>query len=318
MTIHLPFSPHRAPRISAVLLTVALAACAATPPPLPALSASSVGDTAGLVARGEHLVRNVSVCGHCHAALPARDADAALSGGAEFRNWRLGTIVASNLTPDSATGIGAWSEAELVRAIRTGVDREGRLMAPVMPYEWLGNMSERDALAIAVYLKSRPPVRNETRSRPNLVFRVARALVLRPEHPRRDAAPRPGPTAEYGRYLADGPGLCADCHTPRGGIRATARRDRLYAGDATPPRAFPANPSNLTPDSATGIGRWSEADFVRTLRTGVNPAGDRLHPFMPWREYARMSDEELTAISRYLRTLRPIPNPVPRRAAAGG
>ncbi|HEX2091932.1 MAG TPA: hypothetical protein VHG28_05995 [Longimicrobiaceae bacterium] len=298
----------------AVLLAPALAACGGGSVPLPDLSLSTVGDTAGLVERGEYLVRSVSVCGHCHAADPQRDPDGPLSGGFAFRNWRLGTIRAANLTPDSATGLGAWSEAEIVRAIRTGEDREGQVLAPVMPYEWLHGMSDRDALAVARYLRSQEPVRNPVRNRPNLVYRVARLLFLGPERaPPGTSSPR-APTAEYGRYLADHVGLCADCHTPRTGIRSTPDRDRLYAGDASPPGGFPANPANLTPDSATGIGRWSEADFLRTLRTGVNPGGDTLHPFMPWREYRRMSDDDLRALYRYLRTLRPVRNRVPERA----
>jgi hypothetical protein len=89
--------------------------------------------------------------------------------------------------------------------------------------------------------------------------------------------------------------------------------DRLFAGNAHPPKDFPANPANLTPDSATGIGRWSEDDFIRTIRTGVNPRGDSLKPIMPWRETARMTDDDLRAIFRYLRTVPPIRNDVPRR-----
>jgi hypothetical protein len=85
---------------------------------------------------------------------------------------------------------------------------------------------------------------------------------------------------------------------------------------ADPPKGFPSRPSNLTPDP-TGIGAWSEADFVRTLRTGVNPRGDSMDPSMPWREMRRMTDDDLRAIYRYLRSLPPIRNDVPRRAAAG-
>ena len=293
----------------------ALAACGGGHVPLPALSPSTVGDTAGLAARGEYIVRSVAVCGHCHAADP-RNADGPLSGGFAFRNWRLGTIRASNLTPDPATGLGAWSDAEIVRAIRSGEDREGKVLAPVMPYEWFRGMSERDALAVARYLKSLPPVRNEVENRPNLVYRAARVFMLGPKDPTAATAPRPGPTPEYGRYLANHVSLCADCHTPRGGLQSAPDRDRLFAGDATPPQGFPANPSNLTPDLDTGIGQWDEEDFLRTLRTGINPRGDTLHAFMPWRELRRMTDDDLRAIYRYLRTLRPIHNPVPRRRAA--
>lgn len=295
-----------------LMAAAALTSCGGGHVPLPDLSASAVGDTAGLVARGEYIVRSVAVCGHCHAADP-RNPDGPLSGGMAFSNWRLGTIRASNLTPDAETGLGGWSEAEIVRALRSGEDRDGHVLAPVMPYAWFRGMSDRDALAVARYLKRLPPVRNPVRSRPNLVYRAARLFVLGPARPTTRVAPRPAADAEYGRYLASHVSLCGDCHTPRGGLQQQADLDRPFAGDASSP--FPANPSNLTPDAETGIGRWTEEDFVRALRTGVNPGGDRIHPFMPWRELGRMRDDDLRAIYRYLRTLPPIRNPIPEKAA---
>ena len=101
-------------------------------------------------------MRDVAVCGQCHAADP-RDPDGPLSGGFAFRNWRLGTIRAANLTPDSATGLGAWTDAEIVGAIRNGETRHGHLLAPVMPYRWLSGMSDRDALAVAVTSRAALP-----------------------------------------------------------------------------------------------------------------------------------------------------------------
>ncbi|HEU0013445.1 MAG TPA: hypothetical protein VFQ45_07160 [Longimicrobium sp.] len=311
---HRTASPAPLPWLTVLLLPLA-AACGGRHGPLPDLS--GVGDTTGLVARGEYLVRSVGACGHCHAADP-RDSDGPLSGGLAFRNWRLGTIRAANLTPDSATGLGRWTDAEIVRAIRTGEDREGHLLAPVMPYEWLNKLSDRDALAIARYLRTLPPVRNEARSRPNLVFQAARLLFLRPVPESRQARPARGATPAYGGYLATGPALCADCHTQRRGIQQRPDRRRLLAGAAKPPKSFPARPANLTPDAETGIGRWSEDDFLRTLRTGINPQGDTLHPFMPWRQYRRMTDDDLRAIHRYLRSLPPIRNPIPGHEHAEG
>jgi mono/diheme cytochrome c family protein len=294
-----------------VMAVAVLAGCGGGHVPLPQLATSTVGDTAGLLQRGEYLVRNVSVCGHCHSGDP-RNADGPLSGGRAFSNWRLGTIRAANLTPDDATGLGRWSEAEIVRAIRNGQDREGHLLAPVMPYEWLSEMGDRDALAMAAYLKSQPPVSSRVQSHPNVVFGAAKLFFLHPSRSSGETPPPRGPTAEYGRYLST-IALCADCHTPRGGLQQAPIRHRMYAGDASPPSGFPANPANLTPDEETGIGRWSEANFLRTLRTGVNPRGDSLHAFMPWREYRRMTDDDLRAIYRYLRTLPPIRNSLPRR-----
>lgn len=96
-------------------------------------------------------------------------------------------------------------------------------------------------------------------------------------------------------------------------LLAKADQTRLVAGTSTPPKGFPANPSNITPDPETGIGRWSESDFVQTMRTGVNPAGIHLHAFMPWHEMGRMSDDDLRALYRYLRTTPAIRNEVKRR-----
>ena len=292
------------------LLLVIASGCSTANVPLPSPPAAQLADAT--VARGEYLVRNASVCGHCHAA-DRKNPDGPLSGGIEFRNWRVGVARASNLTPDAETGLGSWSEAEIARALRNGVRRDGRLLIPVMPYEWLHGMSDADAFAVARYLRSLPPVRNAVRQSPNLAFRIGKVFFLRPLPATPVSAPARAATAEYGRYLANHVALCADCHTPRSGIRQAANKTQLFAGMSRPPQGFPANPSNLTPDEETGIGKWSEAEFVQTLRTGVNPQGRKLHPFMP-REVGRMTDDDLHAIYRYLRTLRPIRNVVPVRA----
>jgi len=257
--------------------------------------------------RGEEIVRNAAVCGQCHAA-SERDPDGPLSGGKEFRDWRIGVARASNLTPDDDTGLGTWSEADIVRALRSGQRKDGRLLAPVMPYEWFHDMADDDALAVARYLKSLQPVRNAVRQSPSIAFRLGK-IFLHPKSAAAVTAPPRGPTAAYGEYLSQHAALCAECHTPRGGIRSTPDKSRLFAGMTDPPKGFPARPSNLTPDP-TGIGGWSEADFVRALRTGINPSGRRLDPFMPWQQIRRMPDDDLIAIYRYLRTVPPSHNVV--------
>jgi mono/diheme cytochrome c family protein len=262
-----------------------------------------------LTERGEYIVRSVAVCGSCHT--PDHRADGPLIGGAEFRDWRLGRIRSSNLTGDSATGLGSWSEAEIVRAIRNGERRDGRLLAPVMPYEWFRAMSDRDAFAVARYLKTLTPVSNPVRQRPNLLFKIARNVFLGPKRGASASAPPRAASAAYGEYLSQRVALCADCHTPTSGLQSKPDRRRLFAGQSHPPKGFPAKPANLTPDSTTGIGTWSEEDFLRTLRTGVNPQGDSLHTFMPWRQVRRMSDDDLRAIYRYLRTLSPVRHQIP-------
>lgn len=296
-------------RSRVVVLALLTFACAHTNVPLPPVPSGVVTDPA----RGEYLVRNVGVCGGCHAAGEGKP-DGPLSGGHEFRDWRVGVARASNLTNDDETGLGTWTEAEIVRALRSGVRKDGRLLAPVMPYAFFNAMSDADAFAIARYLKSQAPVKNPVRQDFNLAFRIGRVLLLHPAPARTVAEVPRAATAEYGGYLSQHVGLCAECHTPRAGIKAEADLRRLFAGSAHPPKGFPANPSNLTPDAATGIGNWSEEAFVQTIRTGVNPKGEHLHPFMPWHQNGRMTDDDLRAIDRFLRTVPAIRNEVPRRA----
>ena len=303
---------HHARGAAAVLAALAMAAagCGSRRVPVPQLPATPTENNDA--ARGEYLVRTVAVCGHCHAADPKHDPDGPLSGGMEFRNWRFGTVRAANLTPDGETGLGAWTEAEIVRALRSGQHKDGRLLVPVMPYGWFHEMSDDDALAVARYLKAQPAVQNPVRQDTNFVFALGKLFMLRPKKTLSAAAPPRAATVDYGSYLARNAALCADCHTPRGRVLAKPNMSRLFAGNARPPKGFPANPSNLTPDMTTGIGSWSEEDFVRALRTGVAPAERTLHPFMPWKELRRMSDEDLRAIYLYLRSRRPIRNEVAR------
>ncbi len=268
-------------------------------------------DPASSAARGEYIVRSVAVCGGCHAA-DQKKPDGALSGGKEFRDWRIGVSRASNLTPDPDTGLGTWSEAEIVRAIRNGQRKDGRLISPVMPYEWFHEMSDDDAFAVARYLKTLPPVRSEVKQSPNLIFKLGRLLFLGPKPAISASAPPRAATAEYGSYLAQHVGLCADCHTPRAGLLQKADRSRLFAGVANPPKDFPKKPPNITPDRETGIGAWSEEDFIRSIRTGKRPSGEPIDPFMPWPVLQRMTDDDLRAIDRYLRTVTPAHNKIPR------
>jgi len=290
--------------IPALVVAMSAMSCRHAQIPLSVLPASLSSDATG---RGEVIVRDVAVCGGCHAA-DSRNPDGPLSGGKEFQNW-IGIARAPNLTSDSETGLGAWSEAEIVRAIRNGQRKDGRLLAPIMPYEWFQKMSDNDVFAVARYLKTLPPVRNDVRQSPNLVFRLGK-LFLSPASVVTASAPPRGATAQYGAYLSQYVALCAECHTPRGGLLQKPDRSRLFAGVANPPNDFPAKPTNLTPDPTTGIGRWSEEDFISTIRTGKNPTGRTLHAFMPWPELKRMPDDDLRAIYRYLMTVPPIRNNV--------
>lgn len=255
---------------------------AVNPVPIPADSAS--------IARGGHLARAVTTCTLCHGD--------DLGGQVYVQSTALGVIAGPNLTRGHGGVGGELSDADWVRAITRGVRRDSTSMI-VMPSEVFTHLGQEDLGAIVAYLKQLPPVDREV---PRSQFGpVGRALLATgrlnilvagktPRLPPRTAVP-PGPTREYGRYVADIAG-CHGCH----GFGLSGGR---VAG---PPDLPPA--SNLTPE---GIGRWTEADFARALREGKRPDGSSIDEFMPWRVYSGMTDEEVHALWLYLQSVPPKP-----------
>lgn len=269
--------------------------------PYPDLRAS--GDPA-VIERGRYLVTGPAHCGDCHAdPTYTGDGDAPMSGGNE---WHLpvGVIRAPNITPDPETGIGRYTDAEVARVLREGVHPTGRAMVPFMPF---ANLSDEDLTAIVSYLRTLPPVRHAVPGEElTWVGRFARAFLLEPVGPRGPvpaSVPR-GATVEYGAYLANDVGNCVGCHTRR----------NLRTGEDTGPRfgggmelRSHSDPSqvfvtpNLTPDLETGhITHWTEEMFVARFRNAVPTASP-----MPWKTFRRMTEDDLRAIYRYLRTLPP-------------
>lgn len=235
-------------------------------------------------ARGAHLYRSIG-CAACH----GED-----GGGAVYLDaGPIGLAVGTNLTRGHG-GVGARrTERELARAIGRGVRPDGTSLL-VMPSEVYAHLSDEDLAALVRHIRSLPAVDRElppTHLRPlgrallaagKLDLRSARKAEAVP-HPVRST---PGPTATYGRYLAD-IASCRSCHRPA-----------LGGGPMTAP-GVPAAP-DITP---AGLPGWTESDFVTLMRTGRRPAGTPLHPIMPWTSYRWMSDSELTALWLYLRSV---------------
>jgi cytochrome c553 len=287
----------------------------------PAAELTAPSDAA-TVMRGEFIVKFAAQCWRCHGAPEAadRNEDAPLSGGRALDLSRygpgfatlplgLGTYYAANITPDPDTGIGRWTDGEIVRALREGISRDGRLLFPIMPHEWLHGMSDDDALAVVAYLRSQPPVRNAVPGRqPSLAARGLFAFNrIQPTAPISGtiSAPPPGATAEYGAYLANHVALCASCHTPRDPQTWQPLTDQPMAGSLFPIPVADDGTSlyalNITSGAERGIGDWSEEDFIRAMREGVTPQGHPFDPAMP--RYAQLSADELRAIYLYLRSL---------------
>ncbi len=243
---------------------------------------------AAAVSRGEHLVQAAGACTTCHGS--------DLGGKVYAEMGPVGVVAGRNLTRGRGGIGGELEDADWVRAIRYGVRRDGTTLI-AMPSEVYTKLTDADLGAVIAYLKQLPPVDREVPdTRFYLMGRALLALgrmkiLTAPKtlHERTPDSAEPAGTAGYGRYLADISG-CHGCH----GFGLSGGR---VAGPADLPPA-----SNLTP---TGLGGWSEADFVRALREGRRPDGTTVNDFMPWRSYAGMNDLELHALWLYLRSVPP-------------
>jgi mono/diheme cytochrome c family protein len=223
-----------------------------------------------------------------------------LSGGMVFDEPPF-RAVASNLTPDAATGIGRWTDAQLVKAIREGIRPDGTVIGPPMPIEFYRHLSDGDALALVAFMRVQPAVANAVEKS---VYRMplppAYGPPLGPV-----AAPPASDRLRYGEYLAQ-IGHCMDCHTPR----ATDGRlisAKWGAGGQRFPGPWGLSVSrNLTPD-ASGLKDWSDAEIARAIRDGVRRDGTPLKPPMGYGFYKTMSEADMAALIGYLRTLKAQP-----------
>jgi mono/diheme cytochrome c family protein len=252
------------------------------------------------VARGEYLVRDVIRCQVCHAPPAAegeeQDRDAPLIGQVEDINFGpiSGKFATPNLTPDKETGLGDWTDGQIARAIREGLDKDNVELV-VMPSYVFHHLSDADTAAMVGYLRSLEPVRNDIPPFEMNAFGKA-ALALRLFGPpaltrpvRAGQTTPPLGTAEYGEYLVtiiD----CAFCHGEN-----LAGGPVPFAEAGTPPSA------NLTP--AGELVGWTEADFIRAMTEGKTPTGRELHEAMP--RFKNIKDEDLSAIFKYLQSLPP-------------
>jgi mono/diheme cytochrome c family protein len=256
--------------------------------------------------RGAYLVTTLGACANCHTPRTTDnkpDPRMAFAGGFEF-NIDIGHIVGPNITPDRDTGIGKWSDGQIIYALRNGKRPDGTIIGPPMPVGMYRGLSDRDAQSIAVYLRSVAPIRHE-------VARSQYKIPLPPGFgPIVDHVDEPDRADKiaYGAYLAGPVAHCLECHTPR--EKGRLDLDHLGAGG----REFPdfGNPGALTISrniTPVGIGEWSDADVKRAILVGERPDGTKLSRVMPCTAYNGMTSDDVNAIIDYLRTLKPAATP---------
>lgn len=257
--------------------------------------------------RGRYLVEGIGACGNCHTPkgpqgnLPGKH----LAGGFEIAEG-FGVAVTPNITPDRTTGIGAWSDDEIIRAIREGKGRDGRTLGPPMPYGFYRRLSDMDVKAIVAYLRTVPAVEHRVeKSRYTVALPASWGppVGVVPRVSRRDLV-------QYGEYLAGPVAHCMECHSPMGPGGAP---DLTKLGAGGFPFHGPWGVSysaNITSDRETGIGKWTDGEIVASIH-GARRGGGRVRPPMPVDYYVRgITGPDLRALVAYLRSLPPIRNAV--------
>jgi mono/diheme cytochrome c family protein len=272
------------------------------------------------IARGAYLSRHVAGCTDCHgerdwtkySAPQVRDREG--QGGMAFA-LDIGTLYAPNITP---VRLGTWTDGEVLRAMTSGVTKDGAPLFPFMPYEAFRQMSREDAESVVAFIRTLPAVaRDVPRSQLNFPLNLIVRTLPSPAPPLREKAPDPSDRVAYGKYLTT-MASCVTCHT------------KMERGQPLPGMEFAGGfefhtrlgdvqySANITPDQETGIGRWTMEQFVTRFKM-VGEADEaslalngRKNTEMPWRDFGGMKTEDLEAIFAYLRTVPAVRNAVPR------
>jgi mono/diheme cytochrome c family protein len=261
-----------------------------------------------LVKRGRELAA-IGNCGNCHTVRGLKD----FAGGVPVPT-PFGTIYSSNITPDAGTGIGRWSEAAFRRAMRDGVDREGRHLYPTFPYDHFTNVSDEDDRALYAYLMTREPAHAVARANRlsfpyDQRFIVAgwKLLFLRRGAYRVDASQ----SAEWNRgaYLVEGLAHCGACHTPRNALGAERASLSFAGGDVDNWRAYAINARSPAPVA------WDKDALFAYLRDGWHPDhGTARGPMAQVvANLSAVSSDDVRAIASYMASVFGPPPPDRRR-----
>ncbi|KVC87385.1 cytochrome c [Burkholderia ubonensis] len=289
---------------------LASGAAVAQPAAAPAAAASAPHAADALVARGAYLAR-AGDCVACHTASGGKP----FAGGLKF-DTPIGAIYSTNITPDPKTGLGGWTLDEFDRALRSGVRRNGDTLYPAMPFPSYARLTDDDVKALyAYFMHGVTPVQQENRA-VDIVWPLSMRWPLAfwrklfaPAPKPFDAAPYPDPVLARGAYLVQGLGHCGACHTPRAptmqerGLTDADGPDFLAGGAAIDGWV----PTSLRGEPRTGLGTWTEAEIVQFLKTGRTPRTAAFGGMtdVVGHSMQHMTDDDLTAIARYLKKLPP-------------
>lgn len=283
------------------------------------------------LARGKYLAENVTGCFGCHSDrhldqynFPLKEGTLG-QGGFLFDKKLMGlpgSLYSRNITPYHLKD---YTDGELVRVMRTGVNKEGKALFPLMPYQHLAGLSQEDLYSIIAYLRTIKPIANDPPPT-RLDFPVNFIVKTIPK----DAGPfpaKPGPNDRpaYARYMINAC-ACFDCHTPVDSHGAPMPGMDFAGGmEFHFPDGSTLRTANITPDKKTGIGNWTKDYFIKRFRQGKKMADTaapvkpgEFNTLMPWPEYGNMTDQDLGALYDYLHdTVKPVNHQVEKFTPPG-
>lgn len=272
------------------------------------------------LARGEYLATSVAACLECHSK---RDFskfagpidETRLGEGGELFGTQIGfpgDYYSKNITP---AGVSEWTDGELFRAITMGVSKDGHALFPIMPYPHYGTMDKEDIYSIIAYIRTIEPVENDP---PKSVSNFPMNFIINtiPKAPAFVSKPSAQDQLKYGEYLTNA-AVCMDCHTQQ--EQGQYNMEMYMAGgfDFPMPGGTIVRSANITPDKKTGIGNWTETQFVARFKmyadssyVAADVAPGDFNTMMPWNYYSRIKEEDLKAIFAYLQSIPAIENTV--------
>ncbi len=269
--------------------------------------ASALGPHTADLKNGEEMFY-AGGCASCH-AVPKQDDRTKLGGGLALKS-PFGTFYVPNISSDKKDGIGGWTEAQFVTAMTKGTSPQGEHYYPAFPYTSYHGMKPKDLRDLFAYLKTLPPVQGKVRDH-DLPFPFNIRLTLGGWKmlflDNKAIAPDPSKSAQWnrGKYLVNGPGHCAECHSPRnifGGIVSGQR----FAGGPNP------EGEGWVPNiTQKHLGKWTVDDFAYFLETGDLPDGDSAGGDMTKviKNTSKLSKADREAMAVYLKSLAPVDGP---------
>jgi mono/diheme cytochrome c family protein len=285
-------------------------------------STEKIEATPERLARGTYVVEHVSDCLACHSdhlltfSIPVKPGTEGQGGFIFDKNIGFpGVVAAQNITPDPEFGLGKWTDGEIIRAIREGIDRNGEPLFPMMPYQHFRHMSDDDVKAVVAYLRTLTPIHKSVPAK-HIDFPVNLFVKFNPKPVDGPVqAPDQHDSIAYGKYLTT-IGGCHECHTPHDDHNALIE-EKSFAGGWEMKGPWGRNfTANLTPaggymSHATKeefIGRFKAFASMTPTTAPAVPAGH--NTVMSWLAFSAMTEQDLGAIYDYLKTLKPIENKV--------